>query len=52
MPSEVRDELDVLGVMDTDAEDTEGIDVEATEGLPFTECALKLLCGDPGRGCV
>ena len=53
-PNEEWDEFGVLGVRvtDVDDKDTEGMDWEETVGLPFTECALKLVCGDPGLGCV
>ena len=54
---ECDDEFCILGVMVTDEGDdekegAEGIDFVETIGLPLTECALKLVCGDPGRGCV
>ena len=37
---------------DNEKEGAEGIDFVETIGLPLTECALKLVCGDPGLGCV
>ena len=51
------DELFNFGVIVTDEDDdekegTEGIDFVETIGLPLTECALKLVCGDPGLGWV
>ena len=53
------DVFGILGVMVTDCDEdddtescTEGMACVETIGLPFTEWALKLDCGDPGLGCV
>ena len=53
------DVFGILGVMVTDCDEvddmergTEGMACVETIGLPLTEWALKLDCGDPGLGCV